>query len=230
MARISCLVTTYNRPEMLKRCVDSILSQTYRDFEIIVLDDNSSDQKQIELLSSYWGSDKIVMIKSNVAKGDRLKTTRYATMINLGLKVATGEFISYCCDDDFFEPEKFERMTSYFDASPHAEVVYGTQRCVEQKKDGELITTGLRPATSETLNASCSVDHSSVMHRKSLIDRYGAWEDDASNWGSGDAAFWRKLNDHGVVFYPINQTLDTHVYHDGSYTKEGSYLIRLKDE
>lgn len=50
MPKVSILLTAYNRPEMLKKAVDSVESQTYKDYELIILDDNSYNPKRLELI------------------------------------------------------------------------------------------------------------------------------------------------------------------------------------
>ena len=80
MPKVSILLTTYNRPKMLKKALDSIFSQTCQDYEIILLDDNSNNSEQLELLKwckNCEYKDKIISIVSDVKFDDRIKKTRY---------------------------------------------------------------------------------------------------------------------------------------------------------
>lgn len=217
--RVTVVVTTYNRPEMLIEALESISNQTFKDYEIILVDDNSNDTRQLEFLKILGErqSTRIKIIRTDVKEEDRLKTTRYATCINLALKEARGEYITYLCDDDVYKPQRLERMVAFLDANPDKHVCYGSQETIYVNDPSK---NSVRVASAVFTNADCCVDHSSVMHRKSCIDVVGGWEDAPEHWGHGDGVFWKKLGDAGFHFHPIAEILDAHVYHDGSWTKK----------
>lgn len=226
--KVSVLLTTYNRPEMLKKAVESVLNQSFTDYELIILDDNSDNILQRAYLAACTDLENIRVIRSTVSPEDRKKTTRYATMVNIGLKEAQGEYIAYLCDDDYFEPTKLELMVKYLDEHPEVSVVYGKQRIVQLVNGQEVPYAGIfREATEVKTNASCQVDHSSVMMRRNLVEKVGYWDDDPGWWGSADGVYWDKLNQAGFYFYPIDVVTDTHVYHDGSWTKDGRWEKEL---
>lgn len=219
MPRVSVLITTYNRPKLLETAIESVLKQTYRDFEIIVLDDNSDDEEQKQVLLKYWNNPKVIILKSNISKEERKLTTRYCTMINEGLKIAKGEFISYLCDDDYFAPEKIAKMVNYLDQHQDHHIVYGAQRTIYLNEQGDQRDESYRQANQVYDSAACNVDHSSVIHRRTLYEQLGGWPDGPENWTSGDAAYWRVLNGAGYLFYPIDEILDIRVEHGGNYTR-----------
>lgn len=225
--KFSVLLTTYNRPEMLEQAVLSVLRQTHTNFEIIVLDDNSSDKDQLELLERLEDHPKIKVIRSDVKPEDRTKTTRYATMINMGFPHADGEYVSYLCDDDRFMAIKFEKAFKKL-KEPGVQAVYGIQALKQINSDGtetdyEHPIRKAELTFSSTNSASCNVDHSSVIHRRELVDKAGLWNDDSEHWGTGDGEYWNKLHAIGVAFHPIPEILDIHVYHNGSVTKEANW-------
>ena len=106
---VSVLLTSYNRPKMVQEAIESVLNQTYQNFELIILDDNSSEETQ-KVLSRYLNGSKVKFYKSDVKDEDRWKEARYAVLFNVGLKMAKGELITYLCDDDYFLPQRLERM------------------------------------------------------------------------------------------------------------------------
>ena len=128
MVRVSVLLTTYNRPDFLRKAIDSVLTQTFQDFELLVLDDNSDNKQQQQILLEYWNKPKVIIYKSNVQPEKRQATVRYATLINEGFKISKGEFIAYLCDDDFWFPQKLEKMVAFLDSNPDKHCVYGQQK------------------------------------------------------------------------------------------------------
>ncbi len=96
MAEISIIVPVYNVEKFLKRCIDSILAQTFTDFELILVDDGSPDNCG-EICDEYAKSDKRVRVIHQENSG--VSSTR-----NKGLIQATGNYIMFCDSDDFVEP------------------------------------------------------------------------------------------------------------------------------
>lgn len=99
---ISVVIPCYNLGSYVKKCLDSILGQTYKNLEVIVIDDGSTD-KTSEILSKYAANDdRIVFIKqSNAGAGE-------AT--NAGIELACGDFITFVDNDDWIEPTMYEKM------------------------------------------------------------------------------------------------------------------------
>ena len=97
---ISVIMLTYNRENMVGRAIESILNQTYRDFEFIIVD-NGSDDRSGDIAETYASRDdriKVIHIpKSNIGTGR-----------NTGLDAATGEYITFIDDDDTAEPDMLE--------------------------------------------------------------------------------------------------------------------------
>jgi len=182
---VSVLLTSYNRPKMVKEAIESVLNQTYRNFELIILDDNS-DRETLDVIYQY--------LKSPVGKKI------------VFLKLAKGKFITYLCDDDLYLANRLEKMVEFFENNPEARVCYGRQKCINLETKEESIR---QPDIILNDPAFC-VDHSSVMHYKSCIDEVGYW--DTKDIRASDAYFWRKLGAK-FPFYPILEVLDVHRYH-----------------
>lgn len=208
--RVSVLLTSYNRPAMLAEAIESVLAQTYTDFELLILDDNSTDHTVAGVLLSYWDHPQVKIYKSNVQPEDRRARVRYAAQINTGLKIAEGEYITYLCDDDLYLPHRLERMAERLDKGD-CTVVYGSQRLLT---DG--VETGTRVAASVLTHPACMVDHSSVMHTARAAIDAGGWDDSPAHWTQADAVFWTRLAEAGHLFHPIGEVLDVHRYHSGA--------------
>lgn len=121
MPKISVLVTTYNRPELLKRCLGHILNQTFKDFELIIIDDASDTTPDLPLDGRirYYRNTENVGSKH----GDRLHLKRFVH------EIAKGEYFVYICDDDFWLfDELLEMQMGYFEQYPNLSMVIGGQK------------------------------------------------------------------------------------------------------
>lgn len=107
----SILVASYNNAHFLKECFDSVLVQTYQDFEVIVVDDASPDNS-VELISEYVNSDdRFKLYKNAKNKGCGFTKNRCA-------ELATGELCGFLDPDDALMPNAIERMATAFLESP----------------------------------------------------------------------------------------------------------------
>jgi len=107
MPRVSVVIPTYNCERFLKRTIDSALRQTYRDFEVIIVDDGSTDETQ-SLVATYGD-----VVRSVYQSNQGVSAAR-----NAALSRATGEFIAYLDADDLWHPEKLANQVEYLDAHP----------------------------------------------------------------------------------------------------------------
>lgn len=211
MARVTVVLTTWNQPAMLREAIQSVIDQTFQDWELLLLDDNSDDPAQAKVLEWAGEIPGCTVARSRVATEDRRNKVRYAVLANVGLKLAKGEYITYLCDDDYYLPHRLEKMVARLDEGD-AKVVYGAQLMLRDGKDA-----GVRAASSVPLaDAFCVVDHSSVMHVTQIGRDVGGWDTDPQWWGIADAVFWRRLNQAGYMFYPILDVLDVHRFHGKS--------------
>ncbi|MBU2541424.1 MAG: glycosyltransferase family 2 protein [Candidatus Omnitrophica bacterium] len=102
---ISVIIITYNRSFVIKRAIESVLKQTYKDLEIILIDDASSDNTH-EIISSIT-DDRVKLVRHDKNKG-------VAVSRNTGLKNSKGEFITFLDDDDEWLPEKLQTQLDLF--------------------------------------------------------------------------------------------------------------------
>ena len=107
---ISVLMPVYNAERYLRKAVDSILAQTYRDFELTAVDDGSSDRSK-EILDFYAARDSRVRVISR-------PNTGIVGALNDGLAAATGEFIARMDADDIATPSRFAEQLTYLQAHP----------------------------------------------------------------------------------------------------------------
>lgn len=213
---VSVLLTCYNRRDMLDEAIKSVLAQTYGDYELIILDDNSSDASGVpDLLARYRTDPRIRLYKDNVQPAERGARVRYAVLANIGLALARGHYVTYLCDDDLYLPGRLAAMTARLGRGD-CQVVYGSQHC---ESDGR--TQYDRLAADVLHSASFVVDHSSVMHTAAAAREVGGWDDNPAHWAHADAVFWDRLTRAGHLFYPVREFTDIHRFHPGSVTAAG---------
>ncbi|MDY4931576.1 MAG: glycosyltransferase [Alistipes shahii] len=125
MAKISIIIPIYNVEKYLCRCIDSVLAQTLKDIEIIMVDDGSPDNCPI-LCDEYAKKDRRIKVlhKKNAGLG-------YAR--NSGLEVATGEYIIFIDSDDYVSQNMFDRLYSVATRDQADAVFCGLQRSFNEK-------------------------------------------------------------------------------------------------
>lgn len=105
-SKLSIIVPIFNVEKYLPKCLDSILNQTFEDFEVICIDDGSTDSS-LEILTEHSQEDRRVKIISQKNKGPSVAR-------NNGLKVASGEYICFVDGDDWIEPNTLELVIENF--------------------------------------------------------------------------------------------------------------------
>ncbi len=99
MPKVSVIIPTYNRPQLINKAIKSVLDQTFHDLEVIVVDDGI--EKRAEAIVSAIADERIRYIKNPVSLGG-------GGARNEGVRHATGEFVAFLDDDDQWQPEKLE--------------------------------------------------------------------------------------------------------------------------
>lgn len=204
MPRVSVILISYNAGRYLAGAIDSVLSQTYQDFELVIVDDNSSDPLVKPALDAVQGFSNVRVIRCLTTEQERRESVRYAFLINEVVgNHSSGELLSFLCSDDYWMPDRLERMVRLVDAG--ANVVYGAQHLVQVDERGEEHEFGVRAAFGPLEDAYHRVDLNSVMVTRKAFEDAGGFptEPTSQNWREADARFWRRLSARGYVFEPV---------------------------
>lgn len=219
MPKISVIMPAYNAEKYIAEAIDSILGQTFGDFEFIILNDCSKDRTE-EIILSYSDS-RIVYLKNE-------KNMGVAATLNRGLSVARGEYIARMDADDISLPERFEKQVAYMEANPETMVL----GCALERF-GQDIKTQVRSFSTDSkqmridLLFACGLAHPSVMMRRAVIMELGGY--DMSFEGMEDYELWcRVLNKHEITTLP--DVLLRYRVHSAQVTKNPSaqYLTRMR--
>lgn len=134
--KVSIILPTYNRANLVGKSVESVLNQTYNDFELIIVDDGSTDNTK-EVLKSFEDS-RIQYIIHNRNKGA-------ASAMNTGIKASKGHFLSIQNSDDIWLPEKIEKeLKSFENSDSGVGVVYSGLYQVKKNKKIYLPASGVK--------------------------------------------------------------------------------------
>lgn len=125
---VSVVISTYNAHDMLiDHCLKSMFNQTYKNLEIIIIDDGSSDDTEEKVKAI--NDSRIIYEKIQRDKSKDTWFTCGGATSNYGLDLCTGDFIACCDDDDYFLPKKIEKLvfmsqTTKADATHHPFVIH----------------------------------------------------------------------------------------------------------
>ncbi len=206
--RVSVLLTVYNCGRYLQQAIDSVIGQSYEDWELLILDDGSTDPQVHEILNEITDA-RVSCLHFTPSEQERQESVRYATNFNHGATRTTGEYLTFLCGDDYYLPDRFRRMLEVLDEGH--QVVYGSQ-LLFQEENGGIVQRGLRQASIPLEDAFHLVDLNSVMLTRSAFNQVGGFPTDPELWKDADAYLWRKLTAAGHRFIPVTG-LPTDVKH-----------------
>ncbi len=193
--QVSVIIPTMNRARLLSRAVDSVLSQTYTDFELIIIDGHSTDETR-KVVQEY-NDPRIRFYLQEIPKNGAQAT-------NEGINRALGKYIAFLDDDDEWHPTKLEKQTGLLDTLPED---YGMVYCWMDyyNNDGEMVNSK-RPVLKGNIYKEILVEDRlsgtpTFLVRKSLIDKIGGF--DTALIFYDDVEFARRVAKYsGIDFVP----------------------------
>lgn len=197
--KISIVTPVYNAESFLERTILSVISQTYKNWELILIDDDSND-RSAEIISQYQNTDKrIRYIKLSENQGA-------AVARNQGIQMATGSFLAFLDSDDVWSPEKLSLQIAYM-KDQHCDFSYTATQSIDQndKVLKKHIHVPLR-ANYKTLLRNTVIATSTVML---YMPAFGSFQMPLRRSGQ-DYATWLMLLRNGIVAYGIDLPLTSY--------------------
>jgi hypothetical protein len=144
-AKVSIVLPTYNGSKYIRQSIQSCLDQTYRNLELIVVDDGS--RENIGAIVAEFDDDRITYIRHETNK--RLPAT-----LNTGFRSASGDLLTWTSDDNYYAPDAIERMVGFLRRHPSISFVYTSMYIIDETGSGALspVRTALPPATLQHQN------------------------------------------------------------------------------
>lgn len=207
---VSVVMPAYNAETYLREAIDSILAQTYTDFEFIIINDGSTDRTK-EIIQSYTDP-RIVYLENE-------KNSGICVTLNKGLDAARGRYIARMDADDISMPHRLATQVAFMDSHPEIGVT-GThmQLMDENGKPRQVFMNSTDPyACYVDLLFGASVGHPTVMMRKSILTDHNLEYEDYFR-GMEDYYLWWELARHTRISN-IPQTLLHYRCHGGQVTK-----------
>lgn len=189
---ISVCMPVYNAKRYVAEAVESILSQTFRDFEFLIIDDGSTDGS-LDILHRYATQDPRIRLWSGPNVG-------YVPRLNEMLALARGPLIARMDADDVSIPDRFARQVEFLRDHPEVDVVGSAMTCIDQR--GYTLTDWAFPVAHDAiqdlaLTGSCPFSHPSViMRRKAVLAVEGYKEELAP---AEDYDLWLRMGERGQL-------------------------------
>lgn len=218
--KVSVVIPTYNRSALLEKSVRSVLDQTYKNYEILVID-NSSQDNTAQMLASL-NDERIKSYQIN-------NRGIIARSRNLGLQKALGAYIAFLDDDDLWEKDKLEKQVAYMKSHPHCGLVYTSIQVIdENNKRGELIRNTRKTKEGKVFRELIKgnfISQLTVLMRREVLDSVGYLDEDASIKSLEDYEYWLRISLKHVVGY-IDEPLGLYRVHSSGVSKNhNSYRI-----
>ncbi len=204
--KVSVLFPIYRTNEQyLKEAIESILSQTFTDFELLIIDDCPNDDREA-IVKAYAAKDTRVIYHKN-EHNEGISPTR-----NKLIDLARGEYLAVFDHDDISLPERFAKEVDFLDTHSDVGVVSCWFKCLVS---GDIVKNPSDDATIKmVLMRGCPLHHPASMIRKSLLTQYHIrYEEQFSP--AEDYALWCRLLPH-TNFYNIPEVLFHYRDHEGN--------------
>lgn len=201
MPKISILMGMYNNEDTIAKSIDSIIAQTYTDWELIICDDASVD-KSVKVVNDYLEKDKrIVLLKNEQNKG-----LSYA--LNRCLARASGEFCARMDGDDVCDAQRLEKQLDFLESHPEYGFVSTTMKRFDENgvyhipEKGE----GYSPEIKDFIKGS-PFCHAPVMIRTAVYNAVNGYRDLPMTRGVEDYDLWFRLYAKGIKGYMLEEPL-----------------------
>lgn len=219
---VSVVITTYNRAEYIKRAVESVLVQTYKNIEVIIVDDGSID-KTPKILSELSKREPKIIVLTNKTNFGFVKS------LNRGAERAQGKYIARIDDDDFWcDLRKLEKQVTFLEKNPEYNLVGGG--VIKIDKEGKELGRYLIPKRDKDIRKVILVNnvfvHSTVLFRRDVFEEVGGY-DEQFIFGE-DMELWLRMGKLGK-FYNFQEFFTyylDHEYSDPSHTSRSCGIRR----
>lgn len=186
---ISVIMSIYNEPsDWLLLSIDSILNQTYKDFEFIIINDNPKRLDNDKIIEEYLSKDERIKIIKNDTNIGLTKS------LNKGLKAARGKYIARMDADDIALPYRFEKQIDFLESNSGCIVLGSNVIFIGKKGKSKL------PLSNTDIKQFMLIDnpmyHPTVIFRNSIIKENGLYYDESCKF-SQDYNFWCRLIQYG---------------------------------
>ena len=192
---VSIIMGVYNEENNLEKCIDSILRQTYTNWEFIICNDCSKDGTQ-DILNEYTRKDKRIRVLNNN------ENSGLASALNNCLAVAGGEYIARMDADDISLPERLEVQVAYMEAHPEIDCV-GCNRILFDETGNRGIFLAIEYPDKRILLKATPFAHPTIMMKKCVYDELGGYTVSKDTTRAEDLDLWIRFYAKGYKGYNL---------------------------
>ena len=182
---ISVIMTAYNADKYIREAIESIINQTYKDWELIVIDDCSTDKTMNRIVSNHSDSNLI----STIAMVENIGHTK---CLNIALKQAKGDYIAWMDADDISEPTRFEEQLKCFTGNVGIVTTHG----IAIGKDGKRISDWYTDKAQRRCKLEIKINSPtswwcmgpSMMFKREVVEKIGVFDEEC--YYAQDYNFW----------------------------------------
>lgn len=214
---VSVILPTYNRAKYIGQAISSILSQDYTDFEIIVVDDGSTDETQ-----TVVGDLKDSRIRYVYQQNQGRSNAR-----NLALQLALGRYIAFLDSDDLYLQNKLTKQVQFLDANPEVGMVYTSALCIDN--EGHPLDDRYTASVSGKIYKSIAffrpvtITLPTVMVRADVINQAGGFDERMDRFEDTD--MWRRISKITIIQAMPENTCALRTHVENSLAKQNSNAI-----
>lgn len=213
MVKISVVLPVYKGADYLAQSIQSVIDQTFTDWELIIVDDRSPDDS-FAIAQKFAAQDKRIKAYQNEVN------LKLPGNLNAGFAKAKGEYFTWTSHDNAYLPHAFEVMSAYLDTHADVGLVYADMD--NMAADGKVTKGILRPRPEDILYKNCV--GAAFMYRARVAQKVGAY--DTHTFLAEDYQYWLRISRHAALAY-IPETLYNYRRHAQSLTGQ-RYLQVVK--
>lgn len=216
MPPVSIIIPTYNRSHILGRAIDSVLKQTFTDYELLIIDDASTDGTE-DLVKKYNDN------RIQYYKHDRNKGAPAAR--NTGLRFARGEFIAFLDSDNEWLPDRLRKQVEMFlQVGDAVGVIYANNKVIDEVNHKEYVWAfGLKGNLYREFLQRPFMDFITPLIRKSCFDKIGPMDEKVPSYQEWDT-FLRISKYYDFDYVP--EILAVYYFHKGNtYSQDAMRIV-----
>ena len=165
--KISCMMLTHNRKDFLRESIKGVINQTYKDFELIIIDNGSTDGTE-EVVKEF-NDERIVYVRNE----ENFHPGALNQMVNL----AKGEYIAICDDDDISLPERFEKSVEFLEKNLDVAMIGGGVIFIDKEgKETKKVKYPKEPTFDDIYKSDGMISTPTVIMRKKIIEEVGLYD------------------------------------------------------
>jgi len=218
---VSIVMSVYNGEKYLKNSIESILDQTYKDFEFLIIDDCSSD-KSADILKEYQALDRRIKLFFN------RENKGLTTNLNFLIRKSKGEYIVRMDADDISFKERVEKQLHFF--SKHHEIDVLGSSAIDIDENGKIIRYRSVPTSDQDIKKMIlklsPIIHPTVMFKKKSLEKINFYNEKYRT--SQDLDMWFRAMSIGLKFHNLEEPLLYYRY-ESNYKKKRNLGFRIND-